>query len=107
MYKGRADIVDAKKYIDEHWMDEFDQEALAKAVKVSLSHLRSLFKQHTGETMNDYYKKVKVGHIKEKLMDKNLLIAEAFSLCGEDNRGAFVRTFKELTGMTPSEYRNS
>ena len=55
----------------------------------------------------DYHKKVKLDHIKEKLMDKNLTIAEAFSFCGEDNRGTYTRTFKEMTGMTPTEYRNN
>jgi AraC-like DNA-binding protein len=107
MYKGRADIVDAKKYIDEHWMDEFNQDAVAKAVNISPSHLRSLFKQHAGETMQDYYKKVKIDHIKEKLTDKNITVAQAFSYCGADSQGQMAKIFKELTGMTPKQYRNS
>jgi len=107
MYKGRADIVDAKKYIDQHWLDEFDPDTVAKSVNISPAHLRALFKQHAGMTMHDYYKKVKVDHIKGKLADRNLSIAEAFGACGENSRGAFVRTFKELTGMTPTEYRAS
>jgi AraC-like DNA-binding protein len=107
MYKGRPDVARAKEYIDSHWLYEFDPNTVAKSLNISPKHLAVVFKQHTGMTLHDYYNKVKVDHIKEKLKDKNLLIAEAFSLCGEDNRGAFVRTFKELTGMTPSEYRNS
>jgi AraC-like DNA-binding protein len=107
VYRGKPEIAKAKQYIDEHWLDEFNAEAVAKKVCVSPGHLGVLFKNNTGMTMNDYYKKVKVEHIKEKLMDKNLSIAEAFSFCGEDSRGAFVRTFKELTGVTPTEYRNS
>jgi len=107
IYKGRADIVDAKKYIEQHWIDEFDPAAVAKSVNLSPPYLRALFKQHTGMTMHDYYKKVKVDHIKEKLADRNLSIAEVFNACGENSRGAFVRTFKDLTGMTPTEYRNS
>jgi AraC-like DNA-binding protein len=53
------------------------------------------------------FRKVCVDHIKEKLRDKSLSIAEVFSFCGEDSRGAFARTLKKLTGMTPKEYRNS
>ena len=107
MYKGKPEIAKAKKYIDEHWLDEFDAEAVARMVCVSASHLYLLFRNNTGMTMNDYYKQVKVEHIKEKLVDKNLTIAEAFSFCGADSRGGFIKTFKELTGMTPTEYRNS
>jgi transcriptional regulator GlxA family with amidase domain len=107
VYSGKPEIANAKKYIDEHWLDEFDVEAVAKFVCVSPKHLNMLFKSNTGMTMNDYYKKIKVDRIKEKLIDKNLTVAEVFSLCGEDNRGAFGRTFKDLTRMTPTEYRNS
>jgi AraC-like DNA-binding protein len=107
MYQGRADIVDAKKYIDEHWLDKFSDDAVAKAVHISLRHLSALFKQNTGMTMGDYYKKVKVDHIKEKLKDKSLTVAQAFSFCGEDSRGTYARIFKEITGMTPTEYRDS
>jgi len=107
MYQGRQDVVKAKEYIDNYWLDEFDSKAVSKALNISHAHLRALFKQHAGMTMHDYYKKVKVDHVKGKLADRNLSIAEAFAACGEDSRGAFVRTFKELTGMTPTEFRNS
>jgi AraC-like DNA-binding protein len=107
VYMGKSEIAKAKQYMDEHWLDEFDAEAVAKSVCVSPGHLGVLFKNNTGITMNNYYKKVKVDRIKEKMADKNLTVAEAFSFCGEDSRGAFVRTFKELTGMTPTEYRNN
>ena len=107
VYAGHPKITQAKKYIDEHWLDEFDADAVAKAVGVSASHLHLLFRKHGDSTMNEYYKSVKLGHIKEKLVDMSLTIAEAFSFCGEDSRGTFARTFKKLTGMTPKEYRNS
>jgi YesN/AraC family two-component response regulator len=107
MYQGSPDVAKAKEYIDQHWIDEFNPDEVAKAVNISLSHLRSLFKQHTGETMNDYYKKVKVDHLKEKLADKSLSVTEAFEACGVDSQGWIVRVFKEKTGMSPKEFRNS
>ena len=107
MYHGKPEIVDTKKYIDEHWLDEFDENDIAKAVNVSPSYLRSLFRNNAGTTMYDYYQSVKITHIKEKLTDKNLSIAEAFSFCGVDSRGRYGKTFKQLTGMTPREYRDT
>ena len=106
VYAGNPKIAQAKKYIDEHWLDKFDNDAVAKAVGVSTSHLHLLFRKHAGGTLYEYYKSVKVDHIKEKLVDMSLTIAEAFSFCGEDSRGTFARTFKTLTGMTSKEYRN-
>jgi len=107
VYQGNPVVAKAKEYIDSHWKDEFDADAVAKAVYISPKHLCDLFKQNTDMRLADYYKKIKVDHIKERLSDKSLFITEAFSLCGGNNRGAAGRTFKELTGMTPKEYRDS
>ena len=107
VYQGNSVVAKATEYIDSHWNDEFDAGAVAKAVYIDPKHLNDLFKQNTGMKLVDYYKKIKVDHIKEKLLDKNLFITDVFSLCGGDNRGAIGRTFKELTGMTPREYRDS
>ena len=107
VYQGNPIVAKATEYIDSHWMDEFDACAIAKTVCTNPKYLNVLFKQNTGMKLSDYYKKIKVDHIKEKLLDKNLFITEAFSLCGGDNRGTVGRTFKELTGMTPKEYRES
>jgi len=107
VYKGIPEVAAAKEYIDSHWLDKFDAYAVARAVNVSYSSLAHLFKQHEGMTLQAYYQQVKVDHIKEKLADKNLTVAEAFSFCGEDSRGSFAKTFREMTGMTPKEYRNS
>ena len=107
IYYGKPEIVKAKKYIDEHWLDEFDADVVAKAVNVSPRYLRLLFQNSTDGTMFDYYKSVKVEHIKEKLADKNMTVAEAFSFCGVDSRGRFGKIFKQITGMTPTEYKGS
>ena len=105
MYQGRPDVVRTKEYIDSHWQDEFDKEVLAKSVNMSVTQVYSLFKQHIGTTPGEYYKKVKVDHIKEKLADKNLSIKEAFAACGEDSQGWSVKVFKEVTGVSPTQFR--
>ena len=105
LYLGRPDVAKAKEYIDKHWQGEYDPEAVAKSVNMSVTQLYRLFKEHTGLTPGDYHKKAKVEHIKEKLADKNLSIKEAFAACGEDSRGWMLQVFKEMTGMTPTKYR--
>jgi len=107
MYQGLPEVAAAKAYIDENWREEFDAHTVAKAVNVSYSTMAHLFKQHAGMTLQEYYIKVKIDHIKVKLADKSLTVAEAFYLCGADSRGAIAKTFKKLAGMTPTEYKNS
>ena len=105
LYYGRPEVVKTKEYIDAHWRDEYDSNTVAKAVNMSVAQLYNLFKRHTGITPGEYHKKVKIDHIKEKLGDKNLSIKEAFAACGEDSQGRVAKVFKEVTGMSPKQYR--
>ena len=105
LYYGRPEVVKTKEYIDTHWKDQYDSKLVAKEINMSVAQLYNLFKRHTVITPGDYYKKVKIDHIKEKLADINLSIKEAFAACGEDSQGWILRVFKEITGVTPKQYR--
>jgi AraC-like DNA-binding protein len=104
-YQGSTELIKAKEYIDKHWQGGFDYESAAKAANVSVSKLYKLFKEQDGMTPGEYHKKRKIDRIKRKLADKNLSIAEAFSACGEDSRGRAAKIFKQITGLSPREYR--
>jgi AraC-like DNA-binding protein len=43
--------------------------------------------------------------LKEKLLDTNLSIAQAFADCNMNYNGHFARVFKDKTGVSPSAYR--
>jgi AraC-like DNA-binding protein len=105
VYQGTPDAAKAKEYIDIHWREAYDQYALAKSLNMSISQLYNIFKELVGVAPGDYYKQVKVDHIKKKLQDKNLTISEAFAACGEDSRGWIAKVFKEITGYSPRAYR--
>ena len=107
MYKGREDIKRAQKYINEHWMDEFDLNTIARTANLSSRHFRRIFKEITDSTPVEYYQSVKIEKIKEKLFDATLSVEQAFEACGVDYHGRFLRIFREKTDMTPSEYRKS
>ena len=105
MYKGKREIEQAKEYIDNNWLEKFDLKKVAKAARLSQAHLTRLFRQHTGITSHEYYTRIKIGKLKEKLSDPDLSVAEAFSACNLDYNGYFARVFKDHVGVTPSEYK--
>ena len=107
MYKGRADIVKAQKYMDEHWGDEFDLDKTAQAVNLSSRHFRRIFKEVTNSTPIEYYQNLKIKKIQEKLLDESISVEQAFADCGVDFHGAYFRLFKEKVKMSPSEYRKN
>jgi len=106
-YQGRSDIAKAREYIEIHWRDEFDLDKVAQAANLSSRHFRRLFTELVGETPQEFYQKIKIEKIKEKLLDGNLSIEQAFKACGVDSRGRYLKHFKEETGCNPSEYRKA
>jgi AraC-like DNA-binding protein len=107
VYYGHPDVVKIKEYIENHWREEFNAEAVANALHISERQLYKFFKNHTKMSPKDYYNKYKVEHLKERLADKNLSVKEAFAACGEDSRGTYAKIFKSIVGVSPKVYKDS
>ena len=105
LYKGRPDVAKVKEYIDTHWQEDFDKVKLAKAVNMSTAQLYRVFEEQAGMPPGEYYNRVKIRHIKDKLDDPDLSIKEAFAQCGESSQGWVRKVFKEIIGLSPTEYR--
>jgi AraC family transcriptional regulator len=105
VYRGKYEIAKAKEYIESHWLDRFDAGATAKAACLSKAHFTKLFKKHTGITPHEYYINYKISKLKEKLLDSNLSVAEAFAACNMEYNGYSAKVFKDKTGLSPSAYR--
>ncbi len=104
-YQGRDEVIKGKEYLDDHWKDEFDADALSSIVHMSKPYYTRLFKQHTGTTPHIYHQSVKLQKLKEMLCDNNLSIAQVFDECGVNYNGNLAKKLKQELGMTPSEYR--
>ena len=105
IYRGKEEIALAKEYIETHWQEPFDLSETAKAGYLSKAHFTKVFKKHTGVTPHEYYTNYKISKLKEKLLDTNLSIAQAFAACNMDYNGHSPRVFKNKTGLSPSAYR--
>ena len=105
IYRGKEEIGRGKKYIETHWQEPFDANETAKAACLSKAHFTKLFKKHTGITPHEYYTNYKISKLKEKLLDTNLTVAQAFAECNMDYNGHSARLFREKVGVSPSVYR--
>lgn len=105
VYRGKQAITEARKYMEDHWQEQFSITDIAKQVNLSASHFTRLFKKHVGCTPHRYYINIKINKIKEKLLDPDITVSEAFSACGLDYHGYYAGVFKENTGFTPTDYR--
>ena len=106
IYHGRAEMIRAQEYMDENWFENFDREKIAAAANMSPGYFSRMFKKFSGMAPQYYYQKIKVEKIKEKLLDPGLTVTQAFSECGVDSKGKYLQHFKDIAGMTPTEFRN-
>lgn len=107
VYQGQSDVVRAREFMDNHWVEEFDMDSVAQSVHLSRYHFARLFKRHTGMTPYGYYQCNKVSGLKNALCDRSLSVAEAFAACGVEYSGNFAKLFKDKVGLSPSQYRKS
>lgn len=105
VYQGREEITRAKEYMETHWLEPFDLSATAKAACLSKAQFSKLFKKHTGITPREYYINYKINKLKEKLLDSNLSVGQAFTACNMDYNGHSAKLFRNKVGVSPSEYR--
>lgn len=105
VYRDKSEITKGKEYIETHWKEPFNIDKISESAGLSRTHFIRLFIKHTNHSPHDYYIKIKVDKIREKLMDRTLSISQAFSLCGVDYNGHYAKMYKKRTGQTPTEFR--
>jgi AraC-like DNA-binding protein len=81
---------------------------MAQHTGIAQKTISSVLNQHLQKSFNEYVNHYRVEAIKTKLQEEsanNLTIAGVATECGFNSQATFQRTFKELTGMSPSEFR--
>ncbi|MFZ0711738.1 MAG: helix-turn-helix transcriptional regulator, partial [Terrimicrobiaceae bacterium] len=80
---------------------------VAQAVNISSYYFCKMFKRATGLTFTHYLSRVRVERAKSLLLNPNARVSEIAFDCGFTSITNFNRTFKELVGQSPSEYREA
>jgi len=101
-------IIEAvKDYIHRNYGDRtLKLESLARVVYLNANYLSDLFKEVTGENYLTYLTVVRMEHAKRLLRDTHLKAYEIADRTGYSSAKYFCRLFRQMFGMTPSEYRN-
>ena len=97
----------ARDLTDRDFAQPLTLDAMAAAARLSKFHFARAFARAYGETPRTYLTRRRVERAKDLLRVANLTITEICFCVGFESVGSFSARFKELVGMSPTEYRRS
>ena len=101
--QGRMERVIA--HIHAHLTGDVDRAGAARAAHLSAGAFSRFFKLRTGKTLPEYVNELRVGRACRLLADESRKVTDVALDCGFRNLANFNRRFREITKLTPREYR--
>ena len=93
------------KYISEHITEKIGLEDVADSVNLSVSHCCYLFKKEMNTTIYDVIMKERIYLAQNYILSGGFNLKQISSICGFCDYSHFLKSFKKVTGMLPSEYK--
>ncbi len=94
-------------YIDEHLTEELTLSVLAGVAGMTPNYLSALFRKISGIPLWDYIGSKRIDRAVRLISEGDMSILEVALQCGYNNTANFNKTFKRITGMTPTQYIKS
>src|SRR5437660_11943621 len=96
----------ARDTMDRSYARPLDIPTLARVAHVSAAHFSRQFRATFGETPHRYLQRRRVERAMFMLRETDRSVTEICFDVGFMSLGTFSRTFREIVGQSPSEYRN-
>ena len=107
-HRNKSEFVgEVANYVRHHLSEPIKTEDIADALFISRSRLSTKFKEESGITLTEYIRNMKISEAKHLLKhtDKSLLLISTH--LGFSSQSHFCKVFKEVTGMSPSEFKET
>ncbi len=104
-FMGVQYLTDAKNYIYKNFQQPLTVDRVAREAGISRSYLEALFSRYMRGTLVDYLHAVRCDHAAKLLSTTGFAIIDIAMDSGFNNRQHFARVFREIYGITPSDYR--
>jgi len=102
---SNRNVAAALRFISEHFGEPITTNDVAVSSSLSKRHLQAVFSRHVGRTVHDQIMLKRIQHAKTTLRMTDLKISCVATECGFRSREGFSRSFKQIAGLTPAEYR--
>lgn len=98
-------IWEVQRYIYNNLSKPLTLTDISEHVHLSATYACSLFKEKTGQTINQYILDARIHRAKLMLESTNMHINEIAEAIGFSSSSYFIKVFRKVTGITPQEYR--
>ncbi len=97
---------DVIEYLEKHCSEDISLMQIGEEFHLTPEYLCARFKNSTGETVGQYLKRVRIGRARILLMERpDLNLGRIGELCGYRSPSYFGKVFREMTGLTPQNFR--
>lgn len=93
-------------YFTSHFSEDPPLNEISRILGVSPNYFSKIFKSVTGTTFQAYTTKLRINYAKQLLEESDFSISDVSTKSGFNNLSNFLRSFKKLCGVTPTEYRS-
>lgn len=93
------------RFIEQHYTEPLSVARLAASVSLSESACLRTFRQQLGTTPIQYLKQYRIEKAGQQLLATHRKAGEIGTACGFGDLSYFTKSFRELKGCTPAEYR--
>jgi len=95
----------ALTYIAAHFQESLRLEKIAQQSGISMYRLAHLFREHTGKTVVETIRELRLERATLLLLQTKMTCAEVAYAVGFTDQSYFIHHFKRYTGITPKQYR--
>ncbi len=95
------------EYLERHVGESLSLEQICRDNYLGRSQLQKIFHEHTGGGVMEYFGRLKINAARRMIRAGRYNFTQIAALCGFQSVHYFSRRFRQLTGMSPSEYAQS
>ncbi|MDD3404138.1 MAG: response regulator [Hespellia sp.] len=106
-YRNKEKMNQAMAYIHENYNKNLNMAVVSNYVSMNYSLFSVTFKQYTGKNFVSYVKSIRLSEAKKLLAETETKVIDISQQIGYDNEKHFMKLFKAMYGVSPTEYRKN
>src|ERR1700732_3672663 len=104
---GSARLRRIRELVHAKMEDDLSLDDMAESVGLSTAHFARMFRKSTGETPHQFVLRQRLERAKQMLRAPDARVLDVAVACGFKTQQHFAQVFRDVCGLTPTEYRQN